>query len=176
MSVFAQLYFYDSDDATVRRHERYSNLNVNFLRQLTNMLYECNFFISIYKIADEFIRFNEIFENELRIILNSQMRLIMKTKADRRRVNFFTNNEIVVIVSYEQKEICERNIVFVARQNELKNVKMHRINQNHAVYMSLHYVFLFSCDEYEYHYELQLLTNFRNREKFRMSQQIYYRY
>ena len=65
------------------------------------MLYECNFFIFIYKIADEFIRFNEIFENELRIILNSQMRLIMKTKTDRRRVNFFTNNKIVVIIFYE---------------------------------------------------------------------------
>ena len=173
VSNFAQLYFYDFDDVIVRRFEQHLNLNVNFLRQLTNMLYECNFFIFIYKIADEFIRFNEIFENELRIILNSQMRLIMKTKANRRRVNFFTNNEIVVIIFYEQKKICERNIVFAARQNELKNVKMYRINQNYVVYMSLHYVFLFSCDEHEYHYELQLLTNFRNREKFRMSQQIY---
>ena len=42
--------------------------------------------------------------------------------------------------------------------------------------MSLHYVFLFSYDKHKYHYEMQLLTNFRNREKFRMSQQIYYRY
>ena len=92
------------------------------------MLYECNFFIFIYKIADEFIRFNEIFENELRIILNSQMRLIMKTKTNQRRVNFFTNNEIIVIIFYEQKKICQRNIVFATRQNELKNVKMHRIN------------------------------------------------
>ena len=174
--VFAQLYFYDSDDATVRRHERHSDLNVNLLRQLTNMLYECNLFISIYKIVDEFIRSNEIFENELRIILNPQMRLIMKTETDRRRVNFFTSNEIAVIIPYEQEEVCGRDIVLAARQNGLKSVKMHRINQNHAVYMSLHYVLLFSCGEYGYHYELRLLTNFRNREKLRMPQQIYYRY
>ena len=94
--IFAQLYFYDFAEITIQRHAKYSNLNhakysnlnANLLQKLTTMLYNCNFFIFLYKTANEFLQINSIFNNDLRIVLNSQMKLIMKTETDRRQINF----------------------------------------------------------------------------------------
>ena len=115
------------------------------------MLYICNFFIFLYKIANEFLQINFIFNNDLRIVLNSQMKLIMKTKTNRRQINFFTNDKMIVIIFNEYKAVDSRDIVLIERRNDSKIIKIHRIYQNHVVYMSLYYVFLFFFDEYEYY-------------------------
>jgi hypothetical protein len=62
------------------------------------MLHDCNFFISLYKTINEQLRLNAISQRDLRIILNSQMQLILKKNANRRRSNLFTNNEIIAII------------------------------------------------------------------------------
>ena len=146
-SIFAQLYFYDSTNVIARHCNRWQDLNASLLRQLTNMLHECNSFIELYKIVDEMLRFNQLFEKNLRVILNSQILLIMKTNSNKRRYNFFTINEMTVIISNKWKIVCERDIMFTERFNNFKNLRMRWINQNHAIYMSLHYVLLFVHDE-----------------------------
>ena len=110
--AFAQLYFYDPDDANARRLNRHSELNADLLRQLTDMLYECNPFISLYKTADELLRTHENTNENLQIVLNPQMRLIMQEGADRRRWNLPTSNEIAAIIPYEHGDACVRDIVF----------------------------------------------------------------
>ena len=91
------------------------------------MLYNCNFFIFLYKIANEFLKINSIFNNNLRIVLNLQMKLIMKIKTNRRQINFFTNNEIIVIIFNKYETVCSRDIVLIERRNDLKIIKIHRI-------------------------------------------------
>jgi hypothetical protein len=49
------------------------------------------------------------------------MQLILKTNANRRRNNFFTNNEIIAIVINNEYDLfCERDIVFTKRRDEIK--------------------------------------------------------
>lgn len=87
------------------------------------------------------------------------MRLIIETNTNKRCVNFFTNNKIAMIIFYKLKKNCERDIVVTICQNKSKNMQMYCINQNHKIYILLHYIFLFSRDEYNYYYKMQLLQN-----------------
>ncbi len=150
--VFAQFFFYDSNEAIATQNAQHSQLNEQFLRLLTNMLHDCNSFISLYKTTNEQLRSNTISQRDLRIILNSRMQLILKTNANRRHNNFFTNNEVIaIIINNEYDLFCERDIVFTKRRDETEQSYLRRINQNHVAYMSLHYVFLFSYDELDFH-------------------------
>jgi hypothetical protein len=150
--AFAQLFFYDSDEATATRNAQHSQLNEQLLRLLTNMLHDCNFFISLYKIANEQLRSNAISQRDLRIILNSRMQLILKASANRRRENLFTSNEVIAIIINNEYDLsCERDIIFTKRRNEAEQSFLRRISQNHVAYMSLHYVLLFSYDELDFH-------------------------
>ena len=83
--------------------------------------------------------------------MNLQIRLILKTKTNRRQMNFFTNDKIIVIFFNKHKTINSRDIVLIERHNNPKIMKIYQIHQNHVVYISLHYVFLFFFDEYKYH-------------------------
>ena len=121
------------------------------LPNLTTILYICNFFIFLYKIAYEFLQINFIFNNDLRIVLNSQIKLIIKTKTNRRQINFFINDKMIVIIFNEYEAINLRDIVLIERRNNSKIIKIYRIHQNYVIYMSLYYVFLFFFDEYKYY-------------------------
>jgi hypothetical protein len=150
--AFAQLFFYDSNETTAKRNAHHSHLNRQLLRLLTNMLHDCNSFISLYKIANEQLRSNAISQQNLRIILNSRMQLILKANANRRRNNLFTSNEVIAIIINNEYDLsCERDIIFIKRCNEAEQSFLRRINQNHVVYMSLHYVLLFFYDELDFH-------------------------
>ncbi len=119
--AFVQFFFYDSNEATTTRNAQHSQLNEQFLRFLTNMLHDCNSFISLYKTTNEQLRSNTISQRDLRVILNSRMQLILKTNADRRRNNLFTNNEIItIIINNEYDLFCERDIVFTKRRDEIE--------------------------------------------------------
>lgn len=147
---FAQLFFYDPAEATRKRNERYSNLNSYLLRLLTNMLHDCNPFISLYKTANEVLQSNAI-STDLRVILNPQMRLIIEEGSDKRRTNLSTSNEMIAIISNEYDLPCDRDILLTKRRNGSESSFMRRINQNHAAYMPLHYVLLFSFGDFEFH-------------------------
>jgi hypothetical protein len=119
--AFAQLFFYDSNKAIAIKNAQHSQLNEQLLRFLTNMLHDCNSFISLYKTTNEQLRSNAISQRDLRIILNSRMQLILKTDANRRRNNLFTSNEIIAIVINNEYDLfCERDIVFTKRRDEIE--------------------------------------------------------
>jgi hypothetical protein len=150
--AFAQLFFYDSNEAIATRSAQHSQLNEQFLRLLTNMLHNCNFFISLYKTTNEQLRSNTISQRNLQIILNSRMQLILKTNANRRCNNLFTSSEVMTIIINNEYDLsCERDIVFTKRRDETEQSYLRRINQNHVAYMFLHYVLLFSYDELDFH-------------------------
>jgi hypothetical protein len=49
------------------------------------------------------------------------MQLILKTNANRRRNNLFTNNEIITIIINNEYDLsCERDIVFMKRRDEIE--------------------------------------------------------
>jgi hypothetical protein len=153
--VFAQLFFYDLNKATATLNAQHLQLNKQLLRFLTNMLHDCNSFISLYKTINEQLRSNTISQRDFRILLNSRMQLILKANANRRRNNFFTNNEIITIIINNEYDLsCERDIVFTKRRDETEQSYLRRINQNHVAYMSFHYVLLFLYDELDFHWKL----------------------
>jgi hypothetical protein len=133
------------------------------------MLHDCNSFISLYKTTNEQLRSNMISQWNMRIILNSRMQLILKTNANRRRNNLFTSNEIIaIIINNEYNLCCKRDIVFTKRRDEIEQSYLRRINQNHVAYMFLHYLFLFSYDELEFHWKLIVNTISRIRVQTRL--------
>ena len=122
------------------------------------------------------LRFNQLLEKNLRVILNSQMRLIMKTSLNKRRHNLFIIKKMTVIISNKWKIVCKRDIMFIKRLNNFENLRIRRINQNYVIYMSLHYVLLFVHDELNFYWELILRAMSRIRENLRLSQRIFYQY
>ena len=173
---FAQLFFYDPEEATSIRTKRHSNLNSEVMRQLTEMLYTSNPFIELYKTANETLRDNASGNDDLRIILSPQMRLVMEAGADRRRENLPTSNEVAAIIIDEYGDPCERDIVLTERVNGANGTSMKRISQNHAAYMPLHYVLLFPHGDRRWHWGLRINSNSRQRIKNRLCQRAFYRY
>lgn len=92
------------------------------------MLHNVNFFIFLYKIINEILQFNEHMNNNFRIILNSQIQLIVKKNFNKRRYNFFINNEMIVIIFNEYDIFCARNIVLTKCCNKIKQIFLRRIN------------------------------------------------
>ena len=108
---FAQLFFYDPDETTAIRIRQHTELDPDIVRRLTEMLHNMNPFIRLYKTASEALRENATTTDDLRIVLNPQMRLIMKAGADRRRSNLPISDEIAGIIPDEYGEPCKRDII-----------------------------------------------------------------
>lgn len=140
------------------------------------MLHTLNPYIELYKTADETMRVNSTTNDNLRIVLNPQMRLIMETGADRRRENLPTSNEVGAIIIDEYGNPCERDIVLTERVNGVNGTSMKRISQNHAAYMPLHYVLLFPHGDKGWHWALRINANSGQRIKDRLCQRAFYRY
>lgn len=79
---FAQLFFYDPEEATTIRSARHLDLDLGVLRRLTDMLYSLNPHIDLHKTANETLRDNATSNNNLKVILTPQIRLVMEAGAD----------------------------------------------------------------------------------------------
>ena len=165
---FAQLFFYHPEEATTIRSARHSDLDPGVLRCLTDMLYSLNLHIDLYKTANETLRDNATSNNNLRVILTPQMQLVMEAGADRCWENLSTSNEVAAIIIDEYEDPCERDIVLTERVNGINGTSMKRISQNHAAYMSLHYVLLFPHGDKGWHWGLQINANSRQQIKNRL--------
>ena len=130
-----------------------------------------NPFITIYKTAKERLDSVEEHEDELRIILNPQLKLIIETGADKRHENLPTSNEVAMIIPDEYDVAGSRDIILADRNGN----GFGTINPNHAAYMALHYVFLFQYGEHGWHWALQL-QNVEQNQRTRLSQRAYYRF
>jgi hypothetical protein len=174
---FAQLFIYDpqldAQAANNIRLGRYSNLKPQVLGELTDMLSDCNPFISLYRTARE--RLQDQPANS-RLLLNPQMRLVMESGADRRRENLPTANEVTAIIPYETEEATRRDIVLAHRDPTRNGPKVTRIDPTVASYMPLHYVLLFPHGDYGWHFGLSLRNLHGTRKNTRLEQLHYYRY
>lgn len=82
------------------------------MKRLTKILYKChNPFIQYYKIAKNCFHSYRQLQGPMRIILNPQIYLIMKTSADQRWKNLLTANEIAFFILDEYNELGHPDIV-----------------------------------------------------------------
>ena len=149
---FSQVYLYDSADAARARAAHAPELDANLIRSLTLMLQESNPLIQLYLTARE--RFAEISraEDNCRIIINPQLRLVVEQGADRRRENLPTADEVSMILPEEYGSEGFRDIILARRVNgqDVEN-SFTLINPNHPLYLPLHYVLLFPYGEQGWH-------------------------
>ena len=141
---YAQLFFYDPVYAAQVRSERNSDLFAQLMRQLTNMLHDINPYILLYKTAAKCLR---IANQQTRVVLNSQMHLIVQIDADRRRENLLISEKIAIIISNEYAEAEFRDIVLNLRDSSQDEFAFSSIIANHVAYMFLHYVLLFPAGD-----------------------------
>ena len=81
-SQFAQLFFYNPDEVTDMQTEQHPELDPDIFWQLTKMLDNVNPYIFLYKITREVLKDSAISDEDTRVILNRQMRLVMEKGAD----------------------------------------------------------------------------------------------
>lgn len=174
---YAQLFFYDPAYAADLRHQRNPTLDRAVMGDLTQMLEDVNPFISVYRTARE--QLHSISEtsvpDESRVLLNPRLTLVMEEGADRRRHNLPVADEVAVIMLGEETgEPTRRDIQLQLRGTDFNPSGCKRISQNHASYMSLHYVLLFPQGDPGWHWGLELKSQTRKRK--RLDQRVFYRF
>ena len=68
------------------------------------MLHEINPFIDLYKMASERLAEQASQGQAAQVVLNPQLRFILRVGADRCRFNLPTNEEVAMIIPTEQEE------------------------------------------------------------------------
>jgi hypothetical protein len=126
--------------------DRYPALDRTVLSKLLNILKAHNPFIRLYKTAYE--RLAEPASSQFQLLLNPQMRLIIKSGADHRRENLLTSNKVAAIFTDEFNKASCRDIVLAVYNLREREPALARINLTHAAYMPLHYVLLFLSGDY----------------------------
>ena len=174
---YAQLYLYDPAFAVEQRITRNPQLNPNLLRQLIETLYDRNPFINIYKTAAKCVQ-SSITDTteEVRVILNPQMKLLLELGADWRRSNLPTIEEVAIIIldEYDQGGFCD--IILAYRHPENNNNQYHTVSSNSAAYMPLHYFLFFPSGDLGWHWALTLQDPDGQRKNLRITQRAFYRY
>jgi hypothetical protein len=174
---FSQLFLYDPQYAVEVRHNNHPELREPILHRLTSMLHEVNPFISLYKIVQERLAEQTLADQDqdVRVILNPQLRLILEVGKDKRRHNLPMVEEVAMVIPTEYDEPSFRDIILATRgENGYGGIKT--INATHAGYMPLHYVLLFPRGELGWHWSLELEDSDGARQKTRMPQRAFYRY
>ena len=170
---FSQIYLYDPADAARARSARAPELDANLIHSLTMMLHQSNPLIPIYLTARERFAAISVAEDNCRLILNPQLRLIVERGADRRRENLPTADEVSMILPEEYGSEGFRDIVLARRMNGEDVVNSFTlINPNHALYLPLHYVLLFPYGEPGWHWGLRL----QGPEDKELKQRTYFRF
>lgn len=142
LSVFAQIYFYDSDmdKQLERRQEIFPHLNSDMLNALQTELYNIeNPFVHNFITAGEQARSrNDI--TDMRLVIHHTHGKDMK------QYNKPTANEVAVIFLDFDDVLDPRDIVIKYHEDKLKH-----INELHGAYDPLQYPLLFPYGEYEWH-------------------------
>ena len=177
---YAQLFLFDPQLATDSRYQQNPNLNRRLLGLLDELLREKNRFYPVYLTAKERMDTATASQEDTRIILNPQLRLIMIKGADRRRENLPTGNEIALLIPEEEDKPGGRDLILTHRPiqgSTEERARLERIHFTHPAYMPLHYVLLFPDGDIGRHFGLRLQSNAnRTRKRLRISAQMYYRY
>ena len=99
-SHYMQLYLYDLAFAIEQKRIWNPQLNPVLLRQLTNMLHNCNSFIRIYALraTAKRIQLHIDLSSKNCMKLNPRKRLFLKIEADKQQSNLSVANEVVIII------------------------------------------------------------------------------
>jgi hypothetical protein len=150
---FIQLFFYDPLFATNIRATNFPYLDRTVLLQLTDILTDCNPFITVYKTARKYLASQQ---TDFRVLFNPQMHLILESDADRCCENLPTSNEVTALIPDEYTDTSRRNLVLTVRKAGRKRPQIHTVNVIYVVYIPLYYVLLFPYGDPGWYYELQL--------------------
>ena len=124
---------------------------MDILQCLTDMLHKINNpFVILYWTAVEQLQVQTT-SFLLQIILNLQIKLIIKARADQRCKNLPTINEVAIIIPNEYKSTSYCNIVLTDCGLPGEPLQYYYINLNYAAYMPLYYGLLFPYGDRSQH-------------------------
>ncbi|POS86321.1 hypothetical protein EPUL_001198 [Erysiphe pulchra] len=112
---YAQLYFVGSEQAVEARIEG-NNLNPDIVRSLIELIEQNNSFFEYYHTALRSLQESEN-QGSLRVVLNSELRLIVEEHNDRRRYNLPTTNEVAVVTP-DGANRNPRDVILFARNGD----------------------------------------------------------
>ena len=167
------MFFYDPAYATNIRATSYPSLDRSIMLRLTDMLTDCNPFITVYKTARERLATQQ---GNFRVLLTPQMRLVIEAGADRRRENLPTGEEVTAIIPDEFTAASRRDLILAVREEGHDRPQIRKVDVTHAAYMPLHYVLLFPYGDPGWHYGLQLNDPNGTRQRTRLAKRVFYRY
>jgi len=172
-ALYSQVYLYDPADAARQRAARAPTMDPNLIQALTMMLQESNPLIQLYLTARE--RLAEIREagSNSRVVLNPQLRVVVRGGADLRRENLPTADEVSMILPEEYGDEGCRDIVLAERVNgQAESTSFTLINPNHALYLPLYYVLFFPSGEHGWHWGRRL----KDQPDDPLTQRVFYRF
>ncbi|KAI5392584.1 hypothetical protein KIW84_077109 [Lathyrus oleraceus] len=146
---FAQLYVYDTENEIENRMHGFrskSGVDVNIVRKLSEMLYECNVHAQSFRMARD--RLCEEGVSDLK------PRLISERRNDGRIYNQPTVSEVAALIVGDVDTAEKRDIIVQKQCGELQ-----RIDEYHTSYLGYHYPLLFPYGEDGYR------PNVRHRDK-----------
>ncbi|CUS07467.1 unnamed protein product [Tuber aestivum] len=171
------MYLYDPAFAVQLRSRRAPELNPDLIHSLTLMLQESNPLIQYYLTASELFATLAHSEDNFRILLNSQLRLVEERGADPRRENLPTADEVAMILPEEYESGGFRDIVLARSMNgEDGPNSWSLINPNHPSYRPRHYVLLFPYGEPGWHWGRSRNNREGERPDKSLHQRAFYRY
>ncbi|RPB00345.1 hypothetical protein L873DRAFT_1681023, partial [Choiromyces venosus 120613-1] len=152
-ATFSQIYLYDPLYTAQDRVTRAQKLDTVTILALMQMFQECSPLIQMYKTAKERIEEAEERDTEYRIMLNPQIKLVIKTVADKRREKLPTSNQLALILSDQYGQAGYQGIVLAKRDNSgPMSESLAIIIQYHASFFPMHYLLLFSYHELRLHW------------------------
>ncbi|MEG1462959.1 MAG: helitron helicase-like domain-containing protein, partial [Anaerorhabdus sp.] len=173
---YAQLYIYDPEIASAARLTNNSDLNPNLIKDLTVILHGSNPYVSIYKHAHQLLQESESSSsnnnanNDTYFRIGSDLKLELIEGSDRRTENLPTTNEVAAIIPINEYALDNFRDIRIYLRNTESNHNYKSINQNHALYMPLHYTLLFPTGDLGWHWGRQLTNGDR------LTQRVFYRY
>ncbi|KIJ09644.1 hypothetical protein PAXINDRAFT_87199, partial [Paxillus involutus ATCC 200175] len=168
---YAQLYIYDTEEATEIRLRRDGNrqLDRDILRNLHDMLLNHHPYVNIYKHAHQVL-----LEKPPEQRTDIRVRLHLSEGTDGRRYNLSTANEITAVIPGNGSDAMNENQDIILR---LQAGGLRHISHLHHAYSTLHYVLLFPKGEKGWHLGIPLhdREGRQSRSK-KVTQLLYYAY
>jgi hypothetical protein len=144
---YAQLYFYNLDEALNIRMQRNDKLNRDTMEYLQTMLHENHQYTALFKHSLEVLQTTPSRDLGIHIVADPS--------TDSRQYNVPSADEIVVIIPGDGSQaINPCNIVLHSRGGDLQFIHNH-----HPTYAPLHYILLFLFGTLGWTYGLPLLCN-----------------
>ena len=150
---YAQLYFYDPDEALDHRMKRNKKLSRKTMAKLQSVLNRHNQYCKMFLHAFEILQSTPSTDLHIRILANPS--------ADLRRYNLPTANELAVIVPGDDtRAVDPRDIILHRREGSLRFIHDH-----HQAYVPLHYVLLFPFGTSGWSYGMPHFQTSANQDK-----------